>query len=89
MNLFKSDSKKEETLRDFLEKIVKFIVDNPDAISISETEEDGAIVYNLKVEQGDLGKVIGKNGQNANSLRKLLGAIGAKHGQRVQLKILE
>ena len=89
MDLFKSGSKKEENLKDFLEKVLKFIVDNPDAISITEAEEDGAMVYKLKVGQGDLGKVIGKNGQNANSLRKLLGAIGAKHGQRVQLKILE
>ena len=89
MELFKSGSKEEETLKDFLEKIVKFIVDNPDEVDITEAEEDGAKVYKLKVGQGDLGKVIGKNGQNANSLRKLLGAIGAKNGQRVQLKILE
>jgi predicted RNA-binding protein YlqC (UPF0109 family) len=89
MNKLSREKGKESDLRFFVEKVVKFIVDKPDDVSVSESEEEGTTVFRLRVGQGDLGKVIGKNGQNANALRKLVGAIGAKYGQRVQLKILE
>ncbi|MBK7142111.1 MAG: KH domain-containing protein [bacterium] len=76
-------------MRDFLEYVVRALVDRPDAVTINEVEGSRTTVYELRVGQGDLGKVIGKNGQTARSLRTLLGAVSARQGKRAVLEILE
>lgn len=76
-------------MRDFLEYVVRALVDRPEAVTISEVEGSRTTVYELRVGQGDLGKVIGKNGQTARSLRTLLGAVSARQGKRAVLEILE
>ena len=76
-------------LKEFLEHLVKTIVDKPDEVSITEIDGETVCIYELKVGDGDYGKVIGKHGQNANSIRTLLGAVAAKAGKRAVLEIIE
>ena len=76
-------------MKDFLEFIVKSLVDNPEKVSVSEVKGDRTTVLELRVGEGELGKVIGKRGNTAHSIRTLLGAASAKLGKRVVLEILE
>ncbi|MFH1372777.1 MAG: KH domain-containing protein [bacterium] len=76
-------------MKDFIESIVRVLVDNPDQINIVEVEGTRTTVYELRVAQSDLGKVIGKNGQTAKSMRTLLSAAAARQGKRAVLEILE
>ena len=70
--------------------IVKNIVDKPDNISVEEsTPNDHTIEFKLKVDESDLGKVIGKQGKNVNAIRTLMTAVGAKAHHRVILQIIE
>ncbi len=76
-------------MKDFVEYIVKSIVDNPDAVNVTEIEGSRTTVYELRVDQSDLGKVIGKAGNTAKSIRTLLAAGAARQGKRAVLEILE
>jgi uncharacterized protein len=71
--------------------IVRELVDRPDGVEINQTVSDGGntIVLTVRTSGGDLGKIIGKQGRNAQSLRILLEAIAAKHRQRVVMEIAE
>jgi len=81
----------EETysMKALIETIVKELVDNPSQVKITEVEGEKTTVYELRVGQGDLGKVIGKKGNTARSIRTLLTAASAKKGKRAVLEILE
>lgn len=76
-------------MREFVEYIVKSIVDNPDEVEVSEVQGSRTTVYELRVAQADLGKVIGKAGQTAKAIRILLAAAAARRGKRSVLEILE
>jgi predicted RNA-binding protein YlqC (UPF0109 family) len=76
-------------MREFLENIVRALVDYPDKVDIREVEGSRTTVYELRVGQGDLGKVIGKAGQTAKAIRTLLAAASARQGKRAVLEILE
>jgi len=76
-------------MKEFIVFIVKALVDSPDEVSVHEVEGSRTTVYELRVGQGDLGKVIGKQGQTAKSIRTLLAAISARKGKRAVLEILE
>ena len=76
-------------MREFLETIVRALVDYPDEIDIREVAGSRTTVYELRVGEGDLGKVIGKAGQTAKAIRTLLAAAAARHGKRAVLEILE
>ncbi|NOX89632.1 MAG: KH domain-containing protein [Calditrichaeota bacterium] len=76
-------------LKEFLENIVKPLVDKPDEVKITEIEGKTVSIYELRVNSGDYGKVIGKHGQNANAIRTIFGAVAAKVGKRGVLEILE
>ena len=76
-------------MKEFLEFIIKHLVDSPDSVSVREIDGERTTVYELRVGEGDLGKVIGKKGQTAKSIRTLLGAASAKLGKRAVLEILE
>lgn len=76
-------------MKDFIETIVRSLVDNPDQVTVKEVVGTRTTVYELRVAQGDLGKVIGKNGQTAKSMRTLLAAASARQGKRAVLEILE
>ncbi|MCX6826273.1 MAG: KH domain-containing protein [candidate division Zixibacteria bacterium] len=76
-------------MKEFIETIVKALVDNPDAVALTEVQGVRTTVYELRVGPDDLGKVIGKHGQTAKSIRILISAISAKKGKRAVLEILE
>ena len=73
----------------FVEYIVKQIVDYPEEVSLERTVDEMGVLITLKVSKSDMGKVIGKNGQTAKSIRILLRGIGSKNNARVNLKIVE
>jgi predicted RNA-binding protein YlqC (UPF0109 family) len=72
-----------------VEEIAKALVDTPDRVSVNEVAGEHATVFELRVAEGDLGKVIGKQGRTARSIRTLLGAVGTKLNRRFSLEILE
>ncbi len=76
-------------LREFLETLIKPIVDKPDEVAITEVDGDTVCIFELRVGAGDLGKVIGKHGKNAQAIRTLLNAVAAKDGKRALLEIIE
>ena len=76
-------------MKELLELIAKALVDQPDEIEVTEIEGEQTTVLELKVAQEDLGKVIGKQGRTARSIRTLLAASGMKLRKRVVLEILE
>ena len=77
-------------LKELLEGMIKAIVDKPDEVNIDLTESENTTIYELKVGEGDIGKVIGKKGKNVGSLRTLLSAATAKEGgKRAILEIIE
>ncbi|MBT5346682.1 KH domain-containing protein [bacterium] len=75
--------------RDFIEFVVKNIVDNPDEVEIERNIDDLGVLVTLKVAKEDMGKIIGKGGQTAKAMRILLRLIGSRTENRVNLKILE
>jgi predicted RNA-binding protein YlqC (UPF0109 family) len=76
-------------MKEFIEYIVKNLVDNPDKVTVAEVEGSRTTVYELRVGEGDLGKVIGKEGKTAKSIRTILAAAAARQGKRAVLEILE
>jgi predicted RNA-binding protein YlqC (UPF0109 family) len=75
--------------RDFIEFIIRSIVDNVDAVEVTQTVDSLGVLITLKVAKEDMGKIIGRSGQTAKSLRILLRMMGAKNDSRYNLKIIE
>jgi predicted RNA-binding protein YlqC (UPF0109 family) len=75
--------------RVLIEQIAKALVDAPDQVAVDPVEEDGETVLELKVAEGDLGKVIGKQGRTARAMRTVLNAAGIKQHKRYSLEIVE
>ena len=73
----------------FIEYIVKSLVGNPDAVKIDRTIDEKGVLLELTVDPEDLGRVIGKRGATAQSLRTLLRALGTKNDARYNLKIID
>ncbi|TET49350.1 MAG: KH domain-containing protein [Actinomycetota bacterium] len=77
-------------MKELLEYMVKELVDSPDDVEIEEVEEDEkTVIFNLKVAEDDLGKVIGKKGRTANALRIVMRAASAKRGKSSIVKIID
>ena len=75
--------------QEFVEFIVKAMVDNPTDVKTERTVDEMGVLITLHVNQQDLGQVIGRSGQTAKSIRTLLRVVGAKNQARVNLKIHE
>ena len=75
--------------QEFVEFIVKSIVDNPDVVKTERKVDEMGVLITLTVDQSDLGQVIGRQGQTAKAIRTLLRVVGAKSQARVNLKIFE
>jgi hypothetical protein len=75
--------------KDFLEYVVKALVDNPSAVKINRKVDEMGVLINLKVDPADMGKIIGRNGNTAKAIRTLLRVVGMKNNARVNLKIEE
>jgi uncharacterized protein len=73
----------------FIEYIVKTLVGNPDAVKVTRTIDERGVLLELHVEPEDLGRVIGRNGGTAKSIRTLLRALGVKNDARYNLKIID
>jgi predicted RNA-binding protein YlqC (UPF0109 family) len=78
-----------EGMKEFLEFVTRHLVDHPDRIHVELEERTDRVVLRLQVDPADLGKVIGKQGRNAQSLRTLVTAIAAREGHRVTLEIVQ
>ncbi|UCG92784.1 MAG: KH domain-containing protein [candidate division WOR-3 bacterium] len=76
-------------LRELIEYIVKALVDNPEKVEVKEIAGEKSVIYELKVGEGDLGKVIGKEGRTAKAVRTIISAAAMKQGKRTVLEILE
>jgi hypothetical protein len=76
-------------MKELLELIAKSLVDRPEDVAVSEIEGEQTTVLELKVARDDLGKVIGKQGRTARSIRTILAAAGMKLRKRIVLEILE
>ena len=77
-------------MKDLLENMVKAIVDSPEDVEISVTEGEDTLIYEIRLGDGDLGKVIGKKGRNIGAIRTIVSAISAKEGgKRSIIEIIE
>jgi predicted RNA-binding protein YlqC (UPF0109 family) len=76
-------------MKEFIEYIAKNLVDDPNSVRVDENTEDNKVLLKLHVAKTDLGKVIGKQGKTAKSMRVLLTAVAAKHNKSGQLEIDE
>jgi len=76
-------------MKDLIEYIAKALVDNPEAVQVSEVEGEQTSVIELKVSKEDLGKVIGRQGRTARAMRTILNAASTKLRKRSVLEILE
>jgi uncharacterized protein len=76
-------------MNDFVVYIASHLVDSPDKIVLEHEEREEKIIFRLRVADKDVGKVIGKKGRTAQSLRVLLAAVAARQGKRAILEIAE
>ncbi len=76
-------------MKSLIEDIAKALVDKPEEVGVAEVDGERTTVYELRVATSDLGKVIGKQGKTARSIRTILSAAGTKLGKRCVLEILE
>lgn len=76
-------------MKELIEYISKALVDHPEQVEVKEIAGEKTLIYELRVGQGDLGKVIGKEGRTAKAIRSIITAAAMKIGKRAQLEILE
>ena len=76
-------------MKELLQFIVQQLVNNPNAVEIREIRGDTASIFELRVAKEDLGRVIGKQGRTAKSLRIVLSAVAARTNRKVVLEIIE
>jgi predicted RNA-binding protein YlqC (UPF0109 family) len=75
--------------KEFLEYVVKSLVDNPDAVRVERTVDEMGVLLTLDIDAVDMGKIIGRSGNTAKAIRTLLRVVGMKNNSRVNLKINE
>jgi predicted RNA-binding protein YlqC (UPF0109 family) len=76
-------------VKQLIEYIAQALVDHPDQVEVKEIAGEKTLIYELRVGQGDIGKVIGKEGRTAKAIRAIITAAAMKVGKRAQLEILE
>jgi len=76
-------------MKELIETMVRSLVDVPEEVAVQEVDGEKVTIFELRVAQGDLGKVIGKQGNTARAMRTILNAAGSKLGKRCVLEILE
>jgi predicted RNA-binding protein YlqC (UPF0109 family) len=76
-------------VQEFLEYVVKGLVEHPDAVSVTPVERGGMTIYELRLEPSDVGKIIGRQGVTINAIRSLVVAGSAKKGLRCSVEIVE
>ncbi|HEY1373240.1 MAG TPA: KH domain-containing protein [Candidatus Binatia bacterium] len=76
-------------MKDLVQYLAKALVSNPEAVEVKETQGDTASVVELRVAKEDLGRIIGKQGRTAKSIRTILNAAASKANRKVVLEIVE
>ncbi len=76
-------------MREFIEMIIKGIVDNPDKVEINEIVGERSSIFEVRVDSNDIGKVIGKQGRNIKSIRTIMDASAQKGDKRVIIEIID
>lgn len=84
-----TDPNRPDNMQQLVTEIAKALVDDPAAVAVEAQEDDGSTVLRLRVAPTDVGKVIGKQGRTARSVRTILGAVSMKLHHRYTLDILE
>ena len=75
-------------MKEVLEIIAKALVDNPDAVDVKEVDGEDSIILELRVAEGDMGKVIGKHGKIARAIRAVVKAASSRDNKHVDVKIM-
>ena len=75
-------------MKDILETIIKNLVSDKENISIHEVEGEKSVIFEVKVTQSDMGKVIGKEGRVAKAIRTIMKSIASKEGKRVSIEFI-
>jgi uncharacterized protein len=75
-------------MKKLIEEIVQVLVDHPESVIVQEVSGEQSVVYEIKVDQTDIGKVIGKQGKTANALRSIIRAASAKGGKNAVINII-
>jgi len=76
-------------LRELIELIIKGIVDNPDKVGINEIIGEKTLIFEVRVDTNDIGKVIGRQGRNIKSIRTIVNAAAQKDDKRVVIEIVD
>jgi predicted RNA-binding protein YlqC (UPF0109 family) len=76
-------------MKDLVEYIARQLVDDPDTVEVMETQGEAGSLIELRVAKKDIGRLIGRHGSIANSIRTILYAIASRHGRTVTLEIIE
>ena len=76
-------------MKEILQTIIKNLVDNSEAVEIKQIDENNSIVFEVKVAEGDMGKVIGKQGRTAKSIRTVMKAVAAKEHKKVTVEFID
>jgi predicted RNA-binding protein YlqC (UPF0109 family) len=76
-------------VREFLEFVIRQLVQFPDEMMLTEIPNGKSVVFRLQLRQSDVGRIIGRNGQTIQAIRALLSSSAARHGQRATLEIVE
>lgn len=75
-------------MKEILEVIIKNLVDNKDSVEINEVNGEKSVVFEVKVAEGDMGKIIGKQGRLAKSIRTVIKAVANKENKRVTVEFI-
>ena len=76
-------------MKELVEYLARALVDQPEAVELKTTPQDGAVLYELKVAPGDVGKVIGRDGRTVNALRTVIQHAAQKKGEKARLEIID
>jgi len=76
-------------VKEFLEFIIRQLVDYPDEVMLSEIPNGRMTIFKVQLRQSDVGRIIGRNGQTIQAIRALLASSASRHGQRATLEIVE
>ncbi len=76
-------------MKDILETIIKNLVDNCEQVEIKETENEKNIIFEVKVSKEDMGKIIGRQGKIAQSIRTVMKAVASKNNKKVIVEFIE
>jgi len=76
-------------MKELLTYIIQNLVDNPEQVSVTERKADGEIIFEVRVAEGDMGKVIGRQGRIVKQVRILMRAVAQRKGKKVSVEILD